>query len=208
MNMKNLFSKILLVAFLFVALFVVPANSDLIFGYGTSNPPSAPTCNDQKPGNAPVLLSAVSNSANSITLNWAGANDPVSYYLVTFGTQPGQQLYGNPNVGGNGTTSYTINSLPGGRTYYFKVRGGNGCMPGDYSNEVSGVVTGGFIARGGTPAGFAQGVLGAQTQITPTVGPTGQTSPSLAPTVVTGGNPPRLGFFQRIWGFIRGLFGR
>ncbi|PIQ72993.1 hypothetical protein COV86_00005, partial [Candidatus Roizmanbacteria bacterium CG11_big_fil_rev_8_21_14_0_20_35_14] len=55
-------------------------------------------CNDQKPGSAPLLLSAVSNGVNSITLNWAKANDPTSYYLVTFGTKPGEQLYGNPNV--------------------------------------------------------------------------------------------------------------
>lgn len=165
-------------------------------GGGGSGTPSTPACNDQKPGNAPVLLSAVSNSANSITLTWAGAEDPVSYYLVTFGTRPGQQLYGNPDVGGNGTASYTINSLQGGRTYYFKVRGGNGCMPGDFSNEVSGVVTGGFIAQGKTPSGFAPGILGAGTEITPTAGANGQIS------------NPGLGFFQRIWEFIRGLFGR
>jgi hypothetical protein len=193
MNQKNLLQKIILVAFLFVGLFVVPANKDLIFGYGNS---FAPVCNDQKPGSAPVLLSAVSSGANSITLTWAKAKDPVSYYLVTFGTKPGEQLYGNPNVGGSDTTSYTVNNLSGGKRYYFEVRAGNGCTPGDFSNELSSGATGSFIA--GVPGGFGSNVLGAQ------IGPDGQIYPRLPST----GNFPQLGFFQRLLGFILGLFGR
>ena len=84
MNKKNLLKKIVLVAIFFVAIYVVPANKDLIFGYGNFFAPSAPTCNDQKPGSAPILLSAVSTCANSITLTLAKASNPVSYYLVTF----------------------------------------------------------------------------------------------------------------------------
>lgn len=117
-----------------------------------------PICNDQKPGSAPVLFLATSSGPNSITLNWSKAIDPVSYYLVTFGTKPGEQLYGNPEVGDSNTTSYTINNLSGGKNYYFKVRAGNGCMPGDYSNEVIGRLTGGPVT--GVPEGFAPGVLG------------------------------------------------
>jgi hypothetical protein len=194
MTKKSFLVKTGLIAVIAMALFVVPANSKLIFGYGNSSAPSAPTCGDQKPGSAPVLLSAVSSGANSITLNWAKANNPVSYYLVTFGTKPGEQLYGNPNVGN--TTSYTVNNLSGGKRYYFEVRAGNGCMPGDYSNELSSGATGGLIA--GVPGGFESNVLGAQ------VGPNGQTSPRLPST----GHSPQLGFFQTIWHFISGLFGR
>ncbi|MFH1827541.1 MAG: fibronectin type III domain-containing protein, partial [bacterium] len=90
-------------------------------------------------------------------------SDPVSYYLVSYGTSAGGQTYGNPNVGGKGTTSYTISGLSGrGATYYFKVRAGNGCEPGDYSNEISASPTGVFIA--GPAAGFAEGVLGVATK--------------------------------------------
>jgi hypothetical protein len=146
-------------------------------GGGTVAGATAPVCNDTKPGSAPVLLSAVAG-ANSVTLTWAKATDPVSYYLMTFGTSSGAQTYGNPNIGGSDTISYTVTGLSGGATYYFKVRAGNGCTPGDFSNELSARPTGGFIA--GVPAGFAPGVLGEATsaaELTPTIVNVSPTSP-------------------------------
>ena len=138
-------------------------------GGGATTTASAPVCNDAKPGSAPILLSAVAG-LNTVTLTWSKAADPVSYYLITFGVTPGAQTYGNPNVGGSGTTSYTISGISGGITYYFKVRAGNGCAPGDFSNELSASPTGEFIA--GLPAGFAPGVLGVTTST-----PSGEVSP-------------------------------
>jgi len=128
---------------------------------GVSNS-TAPVCNDQKPGSAPVLLSAVAGF-NSVTLTWSKSSDPVSYYLVTYGTSSGSQAYGNPNVGGSSTTSYTITNLSGGATYFFKVRAGNGCAPGEFSNEASAAPSGGFIA--GVAPGFSEGVLGEKTSV-------------------------------------------
>lgn len=125
----------------------------------TSSGTSTPVCSDLKPASVPVLHLATSSGPNSITLNWDKAKEPVSYYLVTFGTKPGEQLYGNPNVGDSNTTSYTINNLSGGLNYYFRVRAGNGCTPGDFSNEVIGRLAGGYIT--GVPENFSQNVLGA-----------------------------------------------
>ncbi|OGK31464.1 hypothetical protein A3F29_02605 [Candidatus Roizmanbacteria bacterium RIFCSPHIGHO2_12_FULL_33_9] len=122
---------------------------------------STPTCSDTKPGSAPSGLSAV-GGLNSVTLTWNKANDPVSYYLVTYGLSSGSQAYGNPNVGDSSTTSYTVSNLSGGITYYFKVRAGNGCAPGDFSGEVSVTPSGGFVE--GPATGFAPGVLGASTE--------------------------------------------
>lgn len=136
---------------------------------------SAPVCNDTKPGSAPTLLSAV-GGLNSVTLTWSQASDPVSYYLVTYGTSSGAQTFGNPNVGGKGTTSYTINNLSGGITYYFKVRAGNGCAPGDYSSELSAFVGGGLVF--GPAAGFESGVLGVATPSAETTTPSASLKPS------------------------------
>ena len=164
------------------ALLTVVVNKDLVFGYGSSGGGSgvagvAPVCGESNPGSAPTLLSVVPSGANSLTLNWGKAQDPVTYYLVTYGTQAGEQLYGNPNVGGSDTTSYTINNLSGGKRYYFQVRAGNGCMPGTYSNELSAVAGGRVIT--GPAVGFEPEVLGAETTkpettVTPTLNPTGE----------------------------------
>ena len=45
-------------------------------------------------------------------------------------------MFGNPNIGNSDTTEYTVKSLVGGKKYYFKIRAGNGCMPGSFSNEL------------------------------------------------------------------------
>ena len=129
-------------------------------GGGTTTA-GAPVCNDTKPGSAPSGLTAVAG-LNSVTLTWNKAGDPVSYYLITYGTSSGSQTYGNPNIGGSSTTSYTITNLSGGVRYYFKVRAGNGCAPGDYSNEASTTPSGGFVE--GVAPGFEAGVLGEATE--------------------------------------------
>src|SRR3989344_4880623 len=100
---------------------------------------SDPSCKDGGPTTAPVLTSAVSTSPTQITLTWTEVGDPVSYYLVAYGTASQQYIYGNPNVGGKGTTSYTVGSLNPGTRHYFIVRAGNGCHPGFFSNELSAV---------------------------------------------------------------------
>jgi hypothetical protein len=148
---------------------------------GSSSPASAPVCGDTKPGSAPRLVSATATGANEITLTWTKASDPVTYYLVAYGTKSGEQLYGNPNIGGSNTTSYTVKGLSGGKKYFFKVRAGNNCMPGDYSNELSATVYG--VSYTGSAENFLPGVLGANTDdtnssLTPSVSITPSTSPT------------------------------
>ena len=144
---------------------------------GRLGTPSAPVCSDTKPGSSPTLLSAF-GGVNNVTLKWTEATDPLTYYLITYGTKSGAQTYGNPNIGGKGTTGYTVSGLSGGITYYFQVRAGNGCAPGDFSNEIS-ATTRGITIVGETPAeGFAPGVKGASTDLTPT--PTPSATPTSA----------------------------
>lgn len=103
-------------------------------------------CSDSPPGGTPQLLSAVAKGSNQIVLSWTGAANPVSHYLVSYGITSGQYIYGNPNVGGQGTTSYTVGSLSPGKKYYFVVQAINGCTPGNFSNEVS-AIAGGVVVN-------------------------------------------------------------
>jgi hypothetical protein len=84
-------------------------------------------------------------------------------------------LWGNPNIGGRGTKSFVVQNLSGGKTYYFKVRAGNGCQPGDFSNELSATPFG-FSVQG-QATGFERGVLGAKTSAQGEENPVATASP-------------------------------
>jgi len=90
---------------------------------------------------APVLSSVVSNSNNTATLTWVDSPNPVSNYLISYGIESGKYIYGNANVGGQGTTNYTVGSLSGNKKYYFVVAASNNCGASSFSNEVSTTLT-------------------------------------------------------------------
>ena len=106
---------------------------------------SAPICGDPKPGSAPALLSAKITGRNQVTLIWSKAKDPVTYYLIEYGTGHDKYQFGVPNVGN--VTSFVIDNLTPGVTYYFRVRAGNSCMPGEFSNELVTKNDGSFVAE-------------------------------------------------------------
>lgn len=141
------------------------SNAVAAISNGSSGTPPE-TCSDKKPGSAPVLTNASSSTPNQVTLTWTKATNPVTYYLVAYGTKPGEIHYGNPNVGGAETSSYTVKGLSGGQRYYFQVRAGNGCAPGEYSNELSTVVLGTSFT--GVAENFAPEVLGESVEAEPT----------------------------------------
>lgn len=102
----------------------------------------APVCEDSKPASAPKLTSVISAEPNTVTLTWTGASNPVTYYLIAYGEKSNLLQYGNPNVGDKNARSYKVRGLSGGQTYYFKIRAGNNCMPGEFSNEIKANVIG------------------------------------------------------------------
>ncbi len=104
------------------------------------------SCNDSKPTSAPKLIQAQVVGVNQVRLTWTKAAEPVTHYLLSFGLKSNTPLYGDPNIGGKTTTSYIVNGLQPGATYFFKVSAVNNCTPGDASNELSIKVRKGAIA--------------------------------------------------------------
>lgn len=106
----------------------------------SANGPTAtptPTCG---PAATPQITNAVSNGDNEITLTWTDSDSSsVEYYILSYGTASGKYVYGNPNIGGPGTTSYTVSALNDGTTYYFAIEATNSCSTSSFSNEISAV---------------------------------------------------------------------
>lgn len=149
-----------------------PQNNSSSDSSSNSSSPGAPVCNDSIPNVAPTNFRAVAG-INSVTLYWDKPDTNFSYYLIAYSDQPSADKYGNPNIGGPNTTSYTVGDLSAGTTYYFKIRTGNGCAPGPFSTIVS-ATPGGKILTNATPSGFEPGVLG--TQSTENTSPLGSAS--------------------------------
>jgi len=100
----------------------------------TPTPTQNSGCQDSKPESAPIITSAEISNNNEVILNWTKANGSVSYYSVAYGTSQDSFEYGASNIGNQDTVSYTVGFLSPKVTYYLKVRAGNGCTPGDFSN--------------------------------------------------------------------------
>ena len=130
---------------------------------GTSDISSAgpQQCTAQKPS-TPGLLNLDRIDSSSVRLTWSPAN-PVTYYSISYGTDPNNFQYGVPNVGN--VTTYVIGALNPNSTYYFSVRGVNDCNPSDPSNVLPPV---------GQVLGASTKVLGAST-----LGSTGSTEENL-----------------------------
>ncbi len=97
-----------------------------------------PHCSDRAPSYAPDLFQ-INVSNTKATLYFAPGGDPVTYYYIGYGNGKETEQYGvqfdrNPE---NGVMAYTVNMLEPGKEYSFKVRGGNGCMPGNWSNVLT-----------------------------------------------------------------------
>lgn len=99
-----------------------------------------PICESDSPGiKAPWLYGAIAEDSNSILLYFTPADNPVSKYVLEYGIKSGEYIYGVQDLDVNSREQMTfrVSSLAVNTTYYFKVRGGNGCATGSWSNEIS-----------------------------------------------------------------------
>lgn len=98
---------------------------------------SFPVCSALKPHNAPDLfqIDVVNDKA---VLYLAPSSGPVTKYIISYGYTAGDERFGTQFAHGHstGVISHTVNDLDVNSTYYFKVRAGNDCMPGEWSNEM------------------------------------------------------------------------
>lgn len=100
-------------------------------------PPAPEACNSTSPGNPPELFQ-INTTRNSAVLHFTPAGEPYTYYMISYGTTPLAEEYGatvslehSP-----GAISFPVNALSPNTRYFFKVRAGNGCMPGAWSNTL------------------------------------------------------------------------
>jgi hypothetical protein len=101
-------------------------------------PAGPPTCNDPVPGTTPVwLYLAVPKSQSSVELSFTEGQEPYDKYVLEYGTSSGKYQYAVTDMGDKEITKYLVNGLSSNKTYYFRIRTGNGCATGLWSNEIS-----------------------------------------------------------------------
>lgn len=122
--MKKTFVPIICILYLFLCA------GKVVAGYGSA--PSAPVCNNEKPGQA--SFSYVRRTTNNqIEVAWNSV-DRATSWTIAYGVEPGKYIYGMADFGDSQSRSVTINMLPPG-VYYLVIKANNGCMPGVFSSE-------------------------------------------------------------------------
>ena len=119
---------------------------------------AAPICADTKPGLPTDFVASAGPGVGQVTLSWTPPVLPYTYFLIAYSDNSDSPKWGNPNVGN--VTSYVVSGLGSG-TYWFWLRAGNGCMPGDFVGPTSPLTIGGV--PGPVAPGFEEGVLGEAT---------------------------------------------
>jgi hypothetical protein len=98
--------------------------------------PSPKTCTDQAPSNAPNLFQ-IDTTADTATLYFAPATETSDYYVSFSENEAAEEHGAELSLDYDGVQQFTVEQLNPNTTYYFKVRGQNGCMPGEWSQVVS-----------------------------------------------------------------------
>lgn len=103
---------------------------------GTIHPPSCDAFMPLQPE-----LFQINTTAHDATLYFTPVTNNISYYYIMYGYTQGDQRFGVqfPISNNEGVQKYTIHDLDPQSTYFFQVRAGNGCRPGEFSNNLKAV---------------------------------------------------------------------
>lgn len=104
-----------------------------------------PDCFDDPPASTPTVYSAVIKGQSAVEVFFTKSSGPLTGYLLEYGNSPDNFQFGADNIGGPDTSSYQINSLSRNTTYYFRIRGVNGCAVSAWSNLISATTKGLFF---------------------------------------------------------------
>lgn len=103
------------------------------------------TCNNQKPiGISPWLYSGSVVNGTSIDLSFINYQSPINKFVIEYGTKSGEYKYAVDGIPDT-LTNFTVEKLKFNTVYYFRIRAGNGCAVGSWSNEIA-VKTANIIA--------------------------------------------------------------
>ncbi len=185
--------------------------------YGGSQP-QPPGCSASSPTSAPVIFQ-INQGINNHTLFFTPAQN-ADRYFISYGLKAGSYTYGVEVIRkSDGVIAVDIQSLGKNTQYFYRVRGGNGCATGDWSNELSaqtGKTAPVYRLTALTPAvrTKAQKEISAPSfQIEKVTAPEATLAPSPAPQQVASpiqvqseapSSKPTFGF----WEFLKKLFGR
>ena len=110
----------------------------------SSNNSGPPSCGDGRPNSVPVIykiqrMKDTIKGKDAVKLIFVPASGPINYYFVAYDTKSGGQQYGVTFQQGYspGSLEFVIGNLDPKKKYFFTVRPGNGCMPGDWSRWVT-----------------------------------------------------------------------
>lgn len=100
--------------------------------------PGTPTfCATQTPsGINPWLYEANSNSRDSIVLRFISQQTQIDHFAIEYGIKSGDYKYSVLDISKD-VTSYIVENLSANTAYFFRIRAGNGCATGNWSNEIS-----------------------------------------------------------------------
>ena len=104
---------------------------------------SPENCTASPPGTkVPEIYAAQPLSATSLRIYFIEPDQPADKLVIQFGTESGTYQFGADNIGYSpGMRTFDVHHLQQKTKYYFQMRAGNGCAPGEWPSEFVGITS-------------------------------------------------------------------